>query len=127
MPQTTRRLALIVTAALLAASSPALAGTEQRPQTPASRADAGGSTGSVTVGFTVRPVIVVVVDDAGSPAQLWTNIPGSPTADELDAVQARLDSPRGTPVSIGQALRAQLPAILAGAGWGHQGLVWQRS
>jgi len=81
----------------------------------------------VTVGFTVRPVIVVVVDDAGSPTQLWTNIPGSPTAAELDAVQARLGSPRGTPVPIGPALEAQLPAILAGAGWGRQGLIWQGS
>ena len=59
------------------------------------------------------------------PQELWTNIPGQPTAADLRVVQARLDDPRGTPVAIGPALQAQLPAILAAAGWGHQGLVWR--
>ena len=87
---------------------------------------AGGSAAKVAVRFTVRPVIVLVVDSSGSPHQLWTNIPRRPTEAELDTVQARLETPGGRRVEIGPSLRGQLPPILAAAGWGHQGLIWQR-
>jgi hypothetical protein len=87
---------------------------------------AGGSAATVAVKFTVRPVIVLVVDGSGAARQLWTNIAGRPTAAELAAVQARLDTPRGRRVEIDPSLRAQLPAILASAGWGRQGLIWRR-
>jgi len=110
-------------------AAPALAGGLASPGGPAAgspAAQAVGSSSDVTVRFTVRPVIVLVVDDSGAPTQLWTNIPGTPTDAELAGVQARLGGPRGAPVMIDPALRAQLPAILAEAGWGRQGLVWQR-
>ena len=126
MPHITRRLALFVIAALCAVTSPALAGTSAQPPVAAPPGPGGGSAVTVSVGFTVRPVIVLVVDGSGAPTQLWTNIPGTPTADRLDAVQARRDGPRGTPVAIDPELRAQLPAVLAAARWGSQGLVWQR-
>ena len=127
MPHITRTLPLIGFAAVCAVACPALAGTSPQPQTAAWNTTVGGSTAAVTVGFTVRPVVVVVVDADGSPTQLWTNIPGTPTAAELDAVQARLDSPRGGPVAIDPALRAQIANILSAADWGHQGLIWQRT
>jgi hypothetical protein len=117
---------LLVIVALCAVTAPALAGSSARDPI-GGTAGGGEDSAAVTVSFTVRPVIVLVVDDSGAPTQLWTNIPGSPTAAELDGVEARLGTPRGTPVGIGPSLRAQLPAILAGAGWGHQGLIWQRS
>jgi hypothetical protein len=88
---------------------------------------AGGSAATVAVKFTVRPVIVLVVDRAGAPAQLWTNIPGRPTDAEAAAVVVRRATPRGQPAPLSAALRAQLPAILAAAAWGHQGLIWVRS
>lgn len=127
MPQLTRTLPLLlVIVALCAVAAPALAGSSA-PDPIGETAGGGENSAAVTVSFTVRPVIVLVVDDAGAPTQLWTNIPGSPTAGELDGVEARRDSPRGTPVAIGPSLRPQLPAILAGAAWGRQGLIWQRS
>ncbi len=81
----------------------------------------------MAVKFTVRPVIVLVVDRAGAPAQLWTNISGTPRPAETARVLVRRGAPRGQPLALSPALRSQLPAILAAAAWGHQGLVWERS
>src|SRR5438132_33723 len=39
---------------------------------------AGGSAATVAVRLTVRPVILLVMDDAGTPPQLWTHLPGRP-------------------------------------------------
>jgi hypothetical protein len=115
---------IAVAAALYAIAAPASA--RVFAQASAGRtAEAAGSAGAVTVSFTVRPVIVLLVDDNGTPKELWTNIPGQPTGDDLQNVQARLDDPRGMPVAIGPALQAQLPDIFAAAAWGHQGLVWR--
>lgn len=44
---------------------------------------AGGSSATVEVRFTVRPVILLVVDSAGRPLQLWTNIAGTPARSQL--------------------------------------------
>jgi hypothetical protein len=87
---------------------------------------AGGSAATVAVKFTVRPVIVLVVDDAGRPSQLWTNISGRPTAAELRGLLVRRGTLRGAPVEPGADLPAQMRAVLASASWTHQGLVWQR-
>ena len=117
-------IAIAAVTAVCAIAAPASAGVFTQPSA-GRTADTAGSGGAVTVSFTVRPVIVLVVDDNGTPQGLWTNIPGQPTAADLKDVQARLDDPRGTPVAIGPALQAQLPAIFAAAAWGHQGLVWR--
>ena len=120
----TGTIAVAAVSAVCAVAAPASAGVFTQPSAGQS-AEAARDDGAVTVSFTVRPVIVLVVDDNGTPQELWTNIPGQPTAVELQEVQSRLDDPRGTPVAIGPALQAQLPAIFAAAAWGHQGLVWR--
>jgi hypothetical protein len=133
LPHLATRAVLTAIAVLCTAAAPALAHALGSPGSAAPAVAGAHSTGgpveasaAMTVRFKVRPVIVVVVDDAGTPTQVWTNVPGAPTAAELDAVQVRLDDPRGPALPIDPALDARLPAVLGGAGWGHQGLIWQR-
>jgi hypothetical protein len=78
------------------------------------------------VKFTVRPVIVLVVDGTGRPIQLWTNIAGRPTSAELRGLLVRRGTPRGAPVAMDDRLSAEARAVVAAASWGGQGLVWQR-
>jgi hypothetical protein len=87
---------------------------------------AGGSAATVAVKFTVRPVIVLVVDAAGQPSELWTNLPRRPTASEWQGLLVRRGSPRGAAVEPSEGLLEEAHAVLASASWGGQGLVWQR-
>jgi hypothetical protein len=87
---------------------------------------AGGSAATVAVRFTVRPVIVLVVDGNGAACELWTNIPGRPTAAQLAGFRVRLGSVRGPDLALSRALRSAATTPLADARWGEQGRVWQR-
>jgi len=87
---------------------------------------AGGSAATVAVRFTVRPVIVLVVDSRGAPRELWTNIPGRPTAAELAGLSARLGGVHGAQLAMSGALRSAAQTPVEDARWGEQGLVWQR-
>jgi len=71
---------------------------------------AGGSVTDVTVSFTVRPVIVLVVGDAGRPLAVWSNLGHAPTADQLTTLHIR----RGT--QHGRELDA--------ADWSRRGQIW---
>jgi hypothetical protein len=86
---------------------------------------AGGSVAnSVTVRFTVRPVIVLVVDAEGAPRELWTNLPGRPSAADLAGLRVREGSITGPGLTVTPALRAAAAAPLAAAHWGGQGRIW---
>jgi hypothetical protein len=87
---------------------------------------AGGSAATVAVRFTVRPVIVLVVDAGGTPTQLWTNLPGRPTATQLAALTVRRGDVHGAALVTSRALLAAAEAPLAEASWGQQGCVWRR-
>jgi hypothetical protein len=87
---------------------------------------AGGSAATVAVRLTVRPVIVLVVDSGGRPRELWTNIPGRPTAAELAGLSVRLGSVHGAEVAISGALRSAAETPIEDACWGEQGRVWRR-
>jgi hypothetical protein len=87
---------------------------------------AGGSAATVAVRFTVRPVILLVVDGSGAPRELWTNIPGPPAAAELAGLNVRLGSVRGPDLPMSRAFRSAVSTPLADARWGEPGRVWQR-
>jgi hypothetical protein len=86
---------------------------------------AGGSAATVAVRFTVRPVIVLVVDAGGAPRELWTNIPGRPTAAELTGLSVRLGSVHGVDLAMSGALRSAAETPVEDARWGKQGRVWK--
>jgi hypothetical protein len=86
---------------------------------------AGGSVAnSVTVRFTVRPVIVLVVDANGAPRELWTNLQGRPSTADLTGLRVREGSIRGPELPVTPALRAAAAGPLAQAQWGDQGRIW---
>ena len=87
---------------------------------------AGGSAASVAVRFTVRPVIVLVVDASGRPRELWTNIPGRPAAAELAGLRVRLGSVRSADLALSDALRSAAETPIEDARWGEQGRIWER-
>jgi hypothetical protein len=87
---------------------------------------AGGSAATVAVRFTVRPVIVLVVDAGGTPTQLWTNLPGRPTATQMAALTVRRGDVRGVALATSRALLSAAEVPLAEASWGQQGCVWRR-
>jgi hypothetical protein len=103
------------------------AGSHGAPQVaaqprPGPRADAGA--GRQTVGFTVRPTILVVVDEGCRPLALWSNIGHTPDAGQLAATQGRLRSASGDSVSR-DCVRAALAALpMADVGWTVRGRVW---
>ena len=86
----------------------------------------GDSATTVAVRFTVRPVIVLVIDGNGAACELWTNIPGRPTAAQLAGFRVRLGSVRGPDLALSRALRSAATTPLSDARWGEQGRVWQR-
>ena len=88
---------------------------------------AGGSATTVAVRFTVRPVVVLVVDGRGRATELWTNLPGRPDADRPPRLLARAGSAGGRDLTLTPPLRAAAAAAIADAGWGHQGLIWSRT
>ena len=86
---------------------------------------AGGSVAnSVTVRFTVRPVIVLVVDASGQPRELWTTLSGRPSAADLAGMRVRRGSIKGPELAVTPALRAAAAAPLAETRWGDQGRIW---
>ena len=87
---------------------------------------AGGSATTVAVRFAVRPVILLVVGDGNSPLELWTNIPGRPSAAELEALQVRLGDVHGLDLATTAALRSAAAMPLADADRGTPGRVWRR-
>jgi hypothetical protein len=81
---------------------------------------AGGSVTDVTVSFTVRPVIVVVVDGAGRPHAVWSNVGHQPTAAQLRDVRVRQGSVHGRDAAVTPAVDAALDA----ADWSRRGRIW---
>ena len=80
----------------------------------------------MAVRFTVRPVILLVVGADGAPRELWTNLPGRPTAAQLAGLRVRLGSAHVADLAISGALRSAAATPLEDARWGEQGRVWQR-
>jgi hypothetical protein len=87
---------------------------------------AGGSSTTVEVRFTVRPVIVLVVGADGRPLQLWTNLPGRPAAEQTATLRVRQGSLHGRDLAVSSALRLAAAPALAAANWGRPGLIWTR-
>ena len=84
---------------------------------------AGGSVTDVTVSFTVRPVIVLVVDDSGRPLAVWSNLGHQPTAGQLAGLRVAADRARRRPGTT-PALRAPAAAVLDAADWSRRGRIW---
>jgi hypothetical protein len=109
---------------LLSLAGSAIAGSTA----PASGGDrttrpAAGS-GDQAVRFTVRPAILVVVDDRCRPLELWANVGARPSAAQLRATVGRQGSASGDAVDqscIGAALLA-LPR--SDVRWATRGQVW---
>lgn len=120
------RIPLLLTGLLAGVSGTAasIAAHGQPGAFPAARArvaDAGGAAATQTVGFTVAPAILVVVDRGGRPSEIFTNLRRRPTAAELAAARVRRGSQRGPGASVTGAVRAALAAVR----WGRPGLVWR--
>jgi hypothetical protein len=76
------------------------------------------------VSFHVRPVVVLVVDDAGRPTELWTNLAGA-FGPEQPMLRVRRGSVRGNEVRLTPAFQQEMAAALAAADWNADGLVWR--
>lgn len=85
---------------------------------------AGGSVTAVTVSFTVRPVIVLVVDASGRPTALWSNLGHEPTAGQLGELRVRRGSVRGADVALTPSLRSVVTSALEAANWSRRGRIW---
>jgi hypothetical protein len=85
---------------------------------------AGGSAATVAVRFTVRPVILLVVDKGGARRELWTNLRGLPADSQLAGLRVRVGGVNGPRPPLTAALRSVAAAPLADAEWGRPGLVW---
>jgi hypothetical protein len=85
---------------------------------------AGDSVTDVTVSFTVRPVIVLVVDGSGRPVALWSNIGRRPTTGQLAALRVRRGTVRGRDLRMTPALRSSAAQALAQADWSRRGRIW---
>ncbi len=85
---------------------------------------AGGSVTDVTVSFTVRPVIVLVVDDSGRPLAVWSNVGHRPTTGQLAGLRIRRGSVHGADLAPTPALRASAAAALDAADWSRRGRIW---
>ena len=85
---------------------------------------AGGSVTDVTVSFTVRPVIAVVVDADGRPLAIWSNLGHAPTADQLTTLHVRRGTLHGRELRLTPALRASNAEALNAADWSRRGRIW---
>jgi hypothetical protein len=109
---------------LLCLAGSAIAGS----QASASHGDRAGhpAAGSAeqAVRFTVRPAILVVVDDRCQPLELWANVGARPSAAQLRATVGRQGSAAGD--SVDQAcVDAALLALPKGdVRWMTRGRVW---
>ena len=135
VPLTSRRqLAAALTGAVvvmtIAIALPGIGTSEARidPNTRGLRTvnAAGGSAATVAVRFTVRPVVLLVVDGRGAPVELWTNIPGRPSAADLAGLRVRLGNAGGADLPLTARLLAAAATPLADANWGTQGRIWRR-
>jgi hypothetical protein len=87
----------------------------------AHRASAGGDQ---TVTFTVRPAILVVVDDQCRPLQLWANVGARPSAAELRTTVGRQGSASGDAVDQACVDAALLALPRGEVRWAARGQVW---
>jgi hypothetical protein len=85
---------------------------------------AGGSVASVTVRFTVRPVIAVVVRGNGAPKEVWSNLGRTPSESELAAARFRSGAITGREISATPALLASAATAFAQSDWVAHGLIW---
>ena len=85
---------------------------------------AGGSVTDVTVSFTVRPVIAVVVDAGGRPLAVWSNLGHAPTGVQLAALHVRRDTVHGRDLRLTPALRMSTADALDAADWSRRGQIW---
>lgn len=85
---------------------------------------AGGSATQVAVRFTVRPAILLVVDEAGRTLQIWSNVGHRPSFGDLEAITIRLARPNGTTLAASTAILHLAAAPLAASHWDERGLIW---
>jgi hypothetical protein len=85
---------------------------------------AGGSVTDVTVSFTVRPVIAVVVDAGGRPLAVWSNLGHAPTGVQLAALHVCRDTVHGRDLRLTPALRMSTADALDAADWSRRGQIW---
>jgi hypothetical protein len=78
----------------------------------------------VTVSFTVRPVIAVVVDGDGRPLTVWSNLGHAPPAGQLARLRVRRGTLHGRELPLTPALRASTADALDAADWSRRGRIW---
>jgi hypothetical protein len=82
------------------------------------------ASGDQTVTFTVRPAILVVVDDQCRPLQLWANLGTKPSAAELGTTVGRQGSVSGDAVDQACVDGALLALPRGEVRWATRGQVW---
>jgi hypothetical protein len=117
-----RVLLLLTVAVITVTLSRADISTAQRMIDRAGGGHVGGAPQAVS--FHVRPVVVLVVDDAGRPTELWTNLAGA-FGSEQPVLRVRRGSVRGNDVRLTPAFQQEMAAALAAADWNADGLVWR--
>jgi len=73
------------------------------------------------VSFTVRPVIVLVVDESGRPLAVWSNLGHEPTAGQRAGLRVRRGSLHG---ARPRRRCVRPPSALDAADWSRRGRIW---
>lgn len=109
---------------LLSLAGSAIAGSTA----PASHGDRAARPGSGSaeqaVRFTVRPAILVVVDDRCQPLELWANVGAKPSAAQLRSAVGRQGSAAGDSVDQACVDAAMLALPRGDVRWVTRGRVW---
>jgi hypothetical protein len=111
---------------LLSLAGSAIAGSPVHAAHGGRTAHTAAGSADQAVSFTVRPAILVVVDDHCQPLELWANVGGSPSAAELRATVGRQGSAAGDPVGRACVDTALLALPRDDVRWAPRGEVWAR-
>jgi hypothetical protein len=86
---------------------------------------AGGSATQVAVRFTVRPVVILVVNAEGLPKELWSNLGRAPSGEEIAGLRVRIGSLNGREAAATAEVRDAAASALRGADWSVHGRIWK--
>jgi hypothetical protein len=109
---------------LLSLAGSAIAGSHVHTSRGDRTAGPGAGSAQQAVTFTVRPAILVVVDDQCRPLQLWANLGAKPSAAELRTTVGRQGSASGDAVDQTCVDGALLALPRSEVRWATRGDVW---